>query len=355
MNLKAKPIKNIDILNFVRPNILKLKPYVSAKNEFNDLNKISIFLDANENPYKNGLNRYPDPNQIKLKSILSKIKSIATENILLGNGSDEILDLIFRAFCEPAKDNVIVNIPTFGMYKVLADINNVSCKKVFLKENFQLDVKNILQHIDKNTKLIFICSPNNPTGNIMGKEDILSLVKNSNALIVIDEAYIDFTNLNSWIDEVNNFDNLIITQTLSKAYGMAGIRLGICYTNPTIIEILQKIKMPYSVSKMTQQKAIERLNNSSLVKQEIRDILQNKLTLSEELLKIDFVEKIYDSVTNFLLIKVDNANKRYSQLIEKGIVVRNRTNEPLCENCLRITIGTDDEVEQLINTFKLLN
>ena len=355
MSLKGIPLKNVGILNLVRPNVLKLKPYASAKNEFNDLNKKSIFLDANENPYENGLNRYPDPDQKELKLILSKMKCIPTQNILLGNGSDEILDLIFRAFCEPARDNIIVNIPTFGMYKVLADINNVYCEKILLKSDFQLDVKENLQNINKNTKLIFICSPNNPTGNIMGKEDILSLVKNSNALIVIDEAYIDFTNTNSWIDEVNNFDNLIITQTLSKAYGMAGIRLGICYANPTIIEILQKIKMPYSVNKITQQKAIEKLNNSDLVKQEVKNILQNKLTLSKELIKIDFVEKIYDSVTNFLLVKVDNANKRYSQLIEKGIVVRNRTNEPLCENCLRITIGTEDEVKQLINTFKLLN
>ena len=355
MSLKGIPLKNVGILNLVRPNVLKLKPYASAKNEFNDLNKKSIFLDANENPYENGLNRYPDPDQKELKLILSKMKCIPTQNILLGNGSDEILDLIFRAFCEPARDNIIVNIPTFGMYKVLADINNVYCEKILLKSDFQLDVKENLQNINKNTKLIFICSPNNPTGNIMGKEDILSLVKNSNALIVIDEAYIDFTNTNSWIDEVNNFDNLIITQTLSKAYGMAGIRLGICYANPTIIEILQKIKMPYSVNKITQQKAIEKLNNSDLVKQEVKNILQNKLTLSKELIKIDFVEKIYDSVTNFLLVKVDNANKRYSQLVEKGIVVRNRTNEPLCENCLRITIGTEDEVKQLINTFKLLN
>lgn len=348
-------LKNNGILKLVRPNILDLKPYASAKDENNDFNKTSTFLDANENPFDNGLNRYPDPNQKELKLVLSTMKNIDTKNILFGNGSDEILDLIFRVFCEPAKDNVIVNIPTFGMYKVLADINNVSCKKVLLKENFQLDVKNILQNIDKNTKVIFICSPNNPTGNIMNKEDILSLIKYSNALIVIDEAYIDFTNTKTWIDEVKNFDNLIITQTLSKAYGMAGIRLGICYANQTIIELLQKIKMPYNVSKITQQKAIERLNNSDLVKQEIKDILKNKLLLNEELLKMDFVEEIFDSVTNFLLVRVDNANKRYAQLIEKEIVVRNRTNEPLCENCLRITIGTDDEMEQLINTLKLLN
>ncbi len=355
MNLTKKSLISKDILKLVRPNILDLKPYASAKDENNDFNKTSTFLDANENPFDNGLNRYPDPNQKELKLVLSTMKNIDTKNILFGNGSDEILDLIFRVFCEPAKDNVIVNIPTFGMYKVLADINNVSCKKVLLKENFQLDVKNILQNIDKNTKVIFICSPNNPTGNIMNKEDILSLIKYSNALIVIDEAYIDFTNTKTWIDEVKNFDNLIITQTLSKAYGMAGIRLGICYANQTIIELLQKIKMPYNVSKITQQKAIERLNNSDLVKQEIKDILKNKLLLNEELLKMDFVEEIFDSVTNFLLVRVDNANKRYAQLIEKEIVVRNRTNEPLCENCLRITIGTDDEMEQLINTLKLLN
>jgi len=345
---------NINIIDFARPSILKLKPYASAKDEFKDFDNDLIFLDANENPYENGLNRYPDPNQTKLKNVISEIKGIPLQNILLGNGSDEILDMVFRVFCEPLKDNVIISIPTFGMYKVLADINNVTCKKVLLTTDFQLDVENILSTIDENTKIILLCSPNNPTGNLMAKEDVLKLLLLP-VLVVIDEAYIDFSDAKSWLNEIGNYNNLIVTQTLSKAFGLAGIRLGICYASDKIIELLHKIKMPYNVSILTQIKATKSLEEVVNIQNEIDLIIRNKSNLYKELLKIDLVNKIYDSDTNFLLVKVDNANIRYAQLLEKGVVVRNRTNEPLCEDCLRITVGTEQDNENLIKALRSLN
>jgi len=345
---------NINITDFARPSILKLKPYASAKDEFKDFDKDLIFLDANENPYENGLNRYPDPNQTKLKNVISEIKGIPLQNILLGNGSDEILDMVFRVFCEPSKDNAIISIPTFGMYKVLADINNVTCKKVLLTTDFQLDVENIIKIIDKNTKIILICSPNNPTGNLMAKEDVLKLLSLP-VLVVIDEAYIDFSDAKSWLNEIGNYNNLIVTQTLSKAFGLAGIRLGICYASDKIIELLQKIKMPYNVSALTQIKATKSLEEVVNIRNEIDLIIRNKSNLYKELLKIDLVKNIYNSDTNFLLVKVDDANIRYTQLLEKGIVVRNRTNEPLCEDCLRITVGTEQDNKNLIKALRSLN
>lgn len=345
---------NKDIWSLVRPTVLKLKPYASAKEEFKDFDKDFIFLDANENPYENGWNRYPDPNQTELKKVLSKIKGISTKNIFLGNGSDEILDMIFRVFCEPNVDNVIINTPTFGMYKVLSDINNIICKKILLNTDFQLNIDDIVKGIDKQTKVIFICSPNNPTGNLIKKEDIFTLVKNLNIIVVIDEAYIDFTNVNSWLNEVEKHKNLIVTQTLSKAYGMAGLRLGICYANEVVIEFLKKIKMPYNVNILTQINAIKYLENETLIQNKIQKIITDKKVLIKELSKIRLVRKIYPSDTNFLLVKVDDANKRYQQLVDNGIVVRNRTNEPLCENCLRITVGTKDENKQLINVLNQL-
>ena len=351
----SKTKQNIDIIDLVRPTVLKLKPYASAKEEFKDFSQDLIFLDANENPYENGWNRYPDPNQTELKKVLSKIKDIPINNIFLGNGSDEILDMIFRVFCEPSLDNIIINTPTFGMYKVLSDINNVACKKVLLKDDFQLDIKKILESVDKRTKVIFICSPNNPTGNLINKVDILTLVNNLNIIVVIDEAYIDFTAAKSWLHEVNTYKNLIVTQTLSKAYGMAGLRLGVCYANESVIKFLKKIKMPYNVNVLTQTHAMQYLEDKTSIQNKITKIIQSKSKLKTDLEKIDFVTKIYKSDTNFLLVQVDDANKRYTQLLDNGIVVRNRTNEALCENCLRITIGTKEENEQLMKVFNKLN
>jgi len=348
--------EKLDIHSLVRENIANLKPYSSAKSEFKDFKQDLIFLDANENPYENGWNRYPDPDQADLKKMLVNIKGIPEENMLLGNGSDEILDMIFRVFCEPKKDNILINTPTFGMYKVLSEVNDVAYKTVLLTNDFQLDIDSIIKNIDQNTKLLIICSPNNPTGNLIKKEDILDLLNRlKNVIIVIDEAYIDFSGVDSWLNEVNNFNNLIVTQTLSKAYGMAGLRLGICYAQTEIIDVLKKIKMPYNVNVLSQIKAINELKNIENLKQQLNQIAKSKELLKNELMYIAFVEKIYPSDTNFLMVKVDDANKRYKQLIQNQIVVRNRTNEPLCENCLRFTIGTESENEKLINALKKLN
>ncbi len=348
--------EKLDIHSLVRENIAKLKPYSSAKSEFKDFKQDLIFLDANENPYENGWNRYPDPDQADLKKVLVNIKGIPKENMLLGNGSDEILDMIFRVFCEPRKDNILINTPTFGMYKVLAEVNDVAYKTVLLTNDFQLDIDSIIENIDQNTKLLIICSPNNPTGNLIKKEDILDLLNRlKNVITVIDEAYIDFSEADSWLNEVNNFNNLIVTQTLSKAYGMAGLRLGICYAQTEIIDVLKKIKMPYNVNVLSQIKAINELKNIENLKQQLNQIAKSKELLKDELMHFAFVEKIYPSDTNFLMVKVDDANKRYKQLIQNQIVVRNRTNEPLCENCLRFTIGTESENEKLINVLKKLN
>jgi len=348
--------EKLDINSLVRDNIAGLKPYSSAKSEFKDFKKDLIFLDANENPYDNGMNRYPDPDQTDLKEVLSKIKGISTNNILFGNGSDEILDMIFRVFCEPKRDNIIINVPTFGMYKVLADVNDIKYKSVLLTDEFQLDKESIIEQVNQNTKLIFICSPNNPTGNLIKKEDILNLLAKLNKVIfVIDEAYIDFSGADSWLNEVNNFNNLIVTQTLSKAYGMAGLRLGICYAQSEIIDVLKKIKMPYNVNVLSQKKAIFELVKDIGLKEELEQIIANKEILKNELLNIPFVQKIYPSDSNFLLAKVDDADKRYQQLLQEQIVVRNRTSEPLCENCLRFTIGTKEETKELIKALKTIN
>jgi len=347
--------KSIDIHSLVRENITKLKPYASAKSDFKDFKQDLTFLDANENPFDKGWNRYPDPDQSELKKALSKIKGIPEENMLLGNGSDEILDMIFRVFCEPKIDNIIINVPTFGMYKVLAEVNDIKYRSVLLTDEFQLDNPSIVDNIDSNTKLIFICSPNNPTGNLIKKEDVLYLLSQlTNTIIVIDEAYIDFSDADSWLNVVNNFNNLIVIQTLSKAYGMAGLRLGICYAQTKIIDVLKKIKMPYNVNVLSQKKAINELYKTDELKSELNQIATSKKVLEKELKSIDFVKNIYHSDTNFLLVKVDDANKRYKQLIQKQIVVRNRTSEPLCENCLRFTIGTASEIKKLINALKTL-
>jgi histidinol-phosphate aminotransferase len=344
----------IDILKMARPSVIRLKPYASAKEEFKNFEQDLVYLDANENPYENGMNRYPDPNQTPLRNKISAIKRVRPEQILLGNGSDEILDMIYRVFFEPGKDNIIINVPTFGMFEVLSNINDISCQKVLLKENFQLDVPGILAKINKRTKAVFICSPNNPTGNLMKKEDILKLLE-LELLVIIDEAYIDFSDTESWLTKLDEFNNLIVTQTFSKAYGLAGIRLGACYANSQVIDLLKKIKMPYNVNVLTQKKALEYIAKEEFRTAEIKNILANKLLLEKELSSIGFVKKIYPSDSNFLLIKVDEANKRYEQLIHLDLVVRNRTKEPLCENCLRITVGTTEENNKLMQALRLLD
>ncbi|MBE0424301.1 MAG: histidinol-phosphate transaminase [Lutibacter sp.] len=345
----------INIQNLVRENVKQMKPYSSARDEFEDFDTADmIFLDANENPFENGVNRYPDPQQRTVKTVLSKLKGISESQILLGNGSDEVLDLIFRAFCEPKVDNVITLPPTYGMYGVLANINAVENREVLLSEDFQPQVEQILKTVDENTKIIFLCSPNNPTGNTFSDESVVYLMQNFKGLVVIDEAYIDFSKKESWINEFDEYPNLVITQTLSKAYGMAGIRLGICYASAEIIAVLNKIKPPYNVNELTQQRALKRLLTKNKVRNEIDKILEQREKLLGKLKSISFIEEIYPTEANFILVKVDDANKRYNELISKGIVIRNRTTQPLCENCLRLTVGTTSENIKLIKALKEL-
>ena len=343
-------MENFDINNLVRENVKTMKPYSSARDEFKDFDVAQmIFLDANENPYQNGVNRYPDPQQSSVKAVLAKQRNLKTDQVLLGNGSDEVLDLLFRAFCEPKVDNVITLPPTYGMYGVLANINAVENREVLLSTAFQPEVDAILEAVDANTKMIFLCSPNNPTGNSFDDESVVTLLKNFNGLVVIDEAYIDFSNKPSWLNELDEYPNLIITQTLSKAYGLAGIRLGICYASAAIIAVLNKIKPPYNVNELTQQRALERLADKEKIQFEIDSIIIQRDNLLKVLHEVSFVSKIYPTEANFVLIKVDDATKRYNELIAKGIVIRNRTTQPLCENTLRLTIGTVDENKKLID------
>lgn len=348
-------MNTINIQNLIRENIKTLKPYSSARDEYKASGSKMVFLDANENPYENGVNRYPDPKQKDVKVALAKVKNCNPENIVLGNGSDEILDLIFRAFCEPKEDNIIILPPTYGMYKVLAEINDIEIKEVVLSTSFQPKADEILNVANKNSKILFLCSPNNPTGNSFDNATVEKLLKEFNGIIVIDEAYIDFSGQESWLNRLEEFPNLIITQTLSKAYGMAGIRLGICYASFTIVNILNRIKPPYNVNLLTQSYALERIENQESVNIEIAEIQRNKEELAEALNEVSFVSEIYPSDANFILVKVDDANLRYNQLIEKGIVIRNRTTQALCKNCLRFTVGTEKEVQRLINELKAIN
>ncbi|ESU27204.1 histidinol-phosphate aminotransferase [Flavobacterium limnosediminis JC2902] len=344
----------MNLEKLIRTNIKAMQPYSSARDEFTDFDQKMIFLDANESPFENGVNRYPDPQQQAIKLVLAEQKSVNPNQILLGNGSDEVLDLIFRAFCEPNRDNVITLPPTYGMYGVLANLNAIENREVLLSSDFQPEIERILEKVDANTKMIFLCSPNNPTGNSFSDESIVTLLENFNGLVVLDEAYIDFSEKESWLTKLNDYPNLIITQTLSKAYGLAGIRMGILYAAPEIITVLNKIKPPYNLNVLSQQKALEVLSDGKLIKTKTNLIKGEKRNLLKQLLEVNFIRNVYPSEANFILIKVDDANTRYNQLLEKGIVVRNRNNQPLCENCLRISIGTPEENEFLINILKTL-
>lgn len=344
-----------NVADLVRDNVKVLSPYSSARDEYVSDGSSMIFLDANESPFETGVNRYPDPQQRSLKEVLAEQKKVAPKQILLGNGSDEVLDLIFRTFCEPKEDNIITLPPTYGMYKVLAGVNAVENREVLLQEDFTPNVPAILKAQDKHSKLLFLCSPNNPTSNSFSTGAIRELLDGFNGIVVIDEAYIDFSHEGSWIGQLHEFPNLIITQTLSKAYGMAGIRLGVCYASEEIIEALNKIKPPYNVNELTQQKALERVLDIKAVDLEIIDILSQRDELNHALHQVNFVTKIYPSDANFILAKVDDATLRYNQLLEKGIVVRNRTTQPLCENTLRFTVGTKEENKKLISALKLIS
>ena len=343
-----------NLQNIIRDNVKAMKAYSSARDEYVSDGSKMVFLDANENPFENGVNRYPDPQQRGLKQVIAEQKEVNVNQILLGNGSDEVLDLLFRAFCQPKVDNIITLPPTYGMYTVLSNLNEIEERKVQLEADFQPNVEAILSTVDSNSKMLFICSPNNPTGNLISLKRIKELLTSFNGLVVVDEAYIDFSEQESWITQLDNYPNLIVTQTLSKAYGLAGIRLGLCYASAEIIEVLNKIKPPYNVNELTQKKALERVLDTSSVKSEISSILEQRSALVKALLEVSYVEKIHDSEANFVLVKVDNATKRYNELLAKGIVIRNRTTQALCENTLRFTVGTPQENSTLIKALKEL-
>ena len=346
---------SFDIQKLVRSHIADLQPYSSARNEFDPVEREVVYLDANENPFDNGVNRYPDPQQRKLKEVISRRRGVAANQLLLGNGSDEVLDLIFRAFCIPNQDKIIVMPPTYGMYRVLANINCVSLTEVPLNNDFQLITKKIINQISSQTKAIFLCSPNNPSGNSFRREDILTLLQSFTGLVVIDEAYIDFSTQKSLVSELSSYPNLIITQTLSKAYGLAGIRLGICIASEEIVDILNKIKPPYNINSLTQERAISALKDWDTTQEQITQLIAERKGLFAQLEKISFVEKVYPSDANFLLVRVDDANKRYAQLIQNDIVVRNRSKQVGCENCLRFSVGTPQENQILIETLNRLS
>ena len=343
----------MNLNNLIRKNIKAMKPYSSARDEFKDLKADMVFLDANENPFETTLNRYPDPQQTALKELISKQKELPINQVLLGNGSDEVLDLIVRAFCEPNQDSILTLPPTYGMYGVLAQLNSIENIEVPLSKDFNINVDQVLKQVKPRTKLLFICSPNNPSGNIMDVNAVTRLLKAFDGLVVIDEAYIDFTTIESWTQRLNTFPNLMVTQTLSKAYGLAGIRLGTCYASKEIIAVLNKIKPPYNINSLTQQAAIEALQNNE-VSEQVSSILREREKLANALASCFFVKKIYPSDANFILIKVDDANKRYDELLRHGIVIRNRTTQLGCENCLRISLGTPAENKQLLTLLNTL-
>lgn len=340
--------------NLVRNNIKNLKPYSSARHEFTG--KGSVFLDANENAYGSplgaGFNRYPDPLQWQLKYQLAGIKGVPAENICIGNGSDEIIDLAYRIFCDPGNDNVIICPPTYGMYAVNAAINDVEIRKVNLREAFQLNVEGIMQATDTRTKLLFICSPNNPTGNNMNRQDVELLLNNFPGIVIIDEAYINYSNQKSFIQDLTEYPNLVVMQTLSKAWGLAALRLGLCYASMDIIDLFNKVKPPYNINEASQQLALEALQNTQQVNEWIKEAVLQKEILVNEFHNFSFVKTVYPSDANFILIKVDDADLLYQYLASNEIVVRNRSKEIGCKNCLRISIGTPEENKILINTMK---
>ena len=341
---------SFDLNSLLRSYVVGLQPYTSARDEFDTQTESYVYLDANENPFPNGVNRYPDPQQRALKAVLAQKFGTDVENLLLGNGSDEVLDLIFRAFCEPNEDEILIMPPTYGMYKVLAEINQITLKKVPLDVDFQIDKKSLFKTINTKTKAIFLCSPNNPSGNSFQPNDIEDLLNEFNGIVVIDEAYIDFSTQASWVNRLADFPNLIVSRTLSKAYGMAGLRLGICIASREIISSLNKIKPPYNINTLTQERALEELTQSDNYMKQVDMLLEERSILSKQLQSIGFVEHVYPSDANFLLVRVDDADLRYNQLIQAGVVVRNRSKEYGCANCLRFTVGTPEENKKLMQS-----
>lgn len=338
----------MDLNRLVRKNIQSLKAYSSARDEFKG--EASVYLDANENPLNGPYNRYPDPLQWKLKERVSKIKGVEVDKIFFGNGSDEPIDIVYRVFCEPGKDNVVAIDPSYGMYKVCADINNVEYRQVLLNDDYSLNADLLLKKVDEQTKLIFLCSPNNPSANILDKSEVLKVVTSFKGIVIIDEAYIDFSIKNSWLPDLDTYPNLIVLQTFSKAWGLAAIRLGMAFASVEIISYFNKVKYPYNINILTQNFVLEELNKTSLKEEWVKTLIAQREWLNNNLGQVSFVEKIYPSDANFILVKVKDANKTYNSLVEKGIIVRNRNSISLCRDCLRITVGTESENKILIES-----
>lgn len=339
-----------DINNLIRENIRKLVPYSSARDEFQG--EDAIFLDANENPYNTTLNRYPDPRQLRLKQTIASIKKVAAEKIFLGNGSDEAIDLLIRAFCEPGTDNIVSIKPTYGMYKVCADINNVEFREVLLTTDFQPDTTQLLNASDANSKLLFLCSPNNPTSNSLNKNDVVKLIAEFPGLVIIDEAYIDFSTAESFSGLLDRYPNLVILQTFSKAWGMAGVRLGMAFAGKEIIALLNRIKYPYNINILTQRTALERLNDTANKDNWISMIIKQREYLARELAKLPMVKRVLPSDANFLMARFDNPREVFAYLTAKKIIVRDRSKVSLCEGFLRITVGTETENLALISALQ---
>jgi len=336
-----------------RKNVWELAPYSCARNEYSGKNA-SVYLDANENPYNDPYNRYPDPLQLELKDKLSRIKGVPVENIFLGNGSDEPIDLMYRCFTEPKEDNVVAIEPTYGMYKVCADINNVEYRAVKLDEGFQLNAANILAATDSNTKLIWLCSPNNPTGNALNRDEILKVVNGFDGIVIIDEAYSDFSSHHPFRTEIKKYPNVVVLNTMSKAWGCAALRLGMAFASKEIVEIMNKVKYPYNINLLTQQKALEILEDPYEVDKWARMILQERSRVMDAFKLLPITKKIHPTDANFFLVEVEDAQATYNYLVDNGIIVRNRNSVTMCGNCLRITIGSKSENAELLSALRTM-
>ncbi len=341
----------MQITDLIRPNIRSLQPYSTARDEYEG--DLGIFLDANESPYDNGYNRYPDPHQKRLKSLLSTIKGVGVENIFIGNGSDEAIDLLFRIFCLPGRSNAISIAPSYGMYEVAADINDVEMRKVLLNDDFSLPVDRLIEAADADSRLLFICSPNNPTGNAFAREEIERVIREFPGIVVVDEAYIDFSDKPGMLPILSDYPNLVVLQTLSKAWGMAGLRCGLAFASQEIVGYMNRVKYPYNINVATSA-IVERLL-SEPVAARVETIKAERRKLAEILASFPFVKRVYPSDANFLLVKVDDANALYDYLISQKIIVRNRDKVPLCRGCLRITVGTPEENRNLLKSLKDYN
>ena len=342
-----------ELKELTRENIWNLAPYSCARNEFSGRNA-KVYLDANENPYNGPLNRYPDPLQLEVKKQLAKVKGVAEDCIFLGNGSDEAIDLMYRCFTEPKVDNVVAMDPTYGMYKVCADINDVEYRTVSLNEDFSLNADNILAACDNHTKVIWLCSPNNPTGNALDRDAIVKILKDFEGLVVVDEAYCDFSSQKPFRTELSKYPNIVVLNTMSKAWGSAGIRLGMAFASKDIIDILNKVKYPYNVNALTQREALELLADPYEVDKWVRTILLERSRVVDAIKVLPICRKVYPTDANFVRVEVDDARKTYEYLVDRGIIVRNRNSVHLCNGCLRITIGTKTENQELLAALRTM-